>query len=148
MDKEYRFCYHGTKEMFHQHLQNTPIRNYLISTLDGKISFGIERGGHGSGYWFVPDIVEYDDKIEIVGKIQYFGPEDTRDDKTKRRDKFFAIVATVFLFPLILVSTVVYYIVALLNKMRKNPKPMTREEKLLDFMKNHLGCTEVETTSP
>ena len=35
-----------------------------------------------------------------------------------------------------------------LNKTRKKTKPMTRYEKLLDLMKNHLGCTEVKNTSP
>ena len=151
MDKEYRFCYNGTKEIFNQLLQKTTSGDYIISTLDGKISFGIERAGHSGGYWFVPDIVEYDDRIEMVGKIQYFGPEDHRNGKTKRKVKIWEIVATIFIFPLICIFAIAYFIEKVLNKMRKKPKkpkPMTRYEKLLDLMKNHLGCTEVKNTSP
>ena len=148
MDKEYRFCYNGTKEIFNQLLQKTTSGDYIISTIDGKISFGIERAGHSGGYWFVPDIVEYDDRIEMVGKIQYFGPEDHRNGKTKRKDKIREIVATIFLFPLICIFAIACFIAKVLNKMRKKPKPMTRYEKLLDLMKNHLGCTEVKNTSP
>ena len=148
MDKEYRFCYNGTKEIFNQLLQKTNSEDYIISTIDGKISFGIERAGHSGGYWFVPDIVEYDDRIELVGKIQYFGPEDHRNGKTKRKDKIWEIVATIFLFPLICIFAIVYFIEKALNKNEKKTKPMTRYEKLLDLMKNHLGCTEVKNTSP
>ena len=148
MDKEYRFCYNGTKEIFNQLLQKTTSGDYIISTLDGKISFGIERAGHSGGYWFVPDIVEYDDRIELVGKIQYFGPENHRNGKTKRKYKIWEIVADIFLFPLICIFAIVYFIEKALNKTRKKTKPMTRYEKLLDLMKNHLGCTEVKNTSP
>ena len=148
MDKEYRFCYNGTKEIFNQLLQKTNSKDYIISTIDGKISFGIERAGHSGGYWFVPDIVEYDDRIELVGKIQYFGPENHRNGKTKRKDKILEIVATIFLFPLICIFAIVHFIAKALNKMRKKTKPMTRYEKLLDLMKNHLGCAEVKNTSP
>ena len=148
MDKEYRFCYNGTKEIFNQLLQKTNSEDYIISTIDGKISFGIERAGHSGGYWFVPDIVEYDDRIELVGKIQYFGPEDHRNGKTKRKVKIWEIVDTIFLFPLICIFAIVYFIEKALNKNEKKTKPMTRYEKLLDLMKNHLGCTEVKNTSP
>ena len=80
MDKEYRFCYNGTKEMFINHCRygspdkrisinpkgDFQIENYIISTIDNKLKFGIERTGHSGGNWYIPEIVEYDNRIELV----------------------------------------------------------------------------------
>ena len=157
MDKEYRFCYNGTKEMFINHCRygspdkrisnypkgNFQNENYIISTTDNKVQFGIERAGHCGGYWFIPDILEFDDRIELVGIIQYFGPEDNRDSRTKRRDKIVVIVSTIILFPLICISKFIDFVGKISNKMTKEPKPKTKEDKLFDLMINHLGCTKV-----
>ena len=160
MDKEYRFCYNGTKEMFINHCRyGSPdkrisinpkgdflIENYIISTIDNKIGFGIERAGHSGGYWFIPDIWEFDDRIELVGTIQYIGPEDTRDSKAKVRDKVIEVLFTIIFFPLFCLIKLFSFIEWIIGKIRKKPKPMTREGKLYKLMINHFGCSSVEIT--
>ena len=157
MDKEYRFRYNGTKEMFINHCRygspdkkigNNPkgdfqIENYIISTIDNEIGFGIDRAGHSGGYWFIPDVCEFDDKIELVGTIQYIGPKDTRDSKAKARDKVIEVLLTIIFLPLFCLFKLFNFIEWIIGKIKKKPKPMTREGKLIDLMVNHLGCTKV-----
>lgn len=144
MSEEYRFFYNGTKEMLlHQCNQCRYINEYIISTLGGEIKFGIGRAGHCAGYWFIPTICESDNGIELVGTIQYIGPEDNRDSRAKRKDKIVKVVATIILFPLICISKFVDFVKKITNKTPEEPKPKTKEEKLFDLMINHFGCTEV-----
>ena len=107
MSKEYRFCYHGTKEMlFHQCNQCRYVNEYIISTLGGKIEFGIERAGHSGGYWYTPNIIEYEDKIELVGKIQYIGPQSDIGYRSKLKDKIITVLLFIIFFPVVSVITV------------------------------------------
>ena len=160
MDKEYRFCYKGTKEMFINHCRygspdkkisiypkgNFQIENYIISTIDNKLKFGIERAGPSGGYWFIPDIWEFDDRIELVGMIQYIGPEDTRDSKTKAKYKAIEVLLAIIFSPVFCLCKVIYFVEWIIGKIRKKPKPMTREGKLYNLMINNLGCSSVEIT--
>ncbi len=86
MSQEYIFEYPGTKQLFLDSLRKHSYSNsdffyfndYIIKIVGDKIHFGIERAGHSGGYWYVPEITEYENKIEFRGKIQYIGPVDNR----------------------------------------------------------------------
>ena len=146
MSKEYRFCYHGTKEMlFHQCNQCRYVNEYIISTLGGKIEFGIERAGHSGGYWYTPNIIEYEDKIELVGTIQYIGPENstTRTKTQKILDKIGLFLLSILLFPVLAIFFVISKIQWIIRKIRKQPNPKTTEDKLFDLMETRLNCQRV-----
>ena len=155
MSKEYRFCYHGTKEMlFHQCNQCRYVNEYIISTLGGKIEFGIERAGHSGGYWYTPDIIEYEDKIELVGTIQYIGPKSDQGYRSKLKDKIITVLLFIIFFPVALLTYLIIKLIdfvkwlsAKISKKEKKMNPKTKEEKLYDLMINHLGCSNVENTS-
>jgi len=155
MSKEYRFCYHGTKEMlFHQCNQCRYVNEYIISTLGGKIEFGIERAGHSGGYWYTPNIIEYEDKIELVGTIQYIGPKSDQGYRSKLKDKIITVLLFIIIFPVVLLTYLIIKLIdfvkwlsAKISKKEKKMNPKTKEEKLYDLMINHLGCSNVENTS-
>ena len=157
MSKEYRFCYHGTKEMlFHQCNQCRYINEYIISTLGGKIEFGIERAGHSGGYWYTPNIIEYEDKIELVGTIQYIGPQSDQNSHSKLsklKDKIITVLLFIIFGPVALLTYLIIKLIdfvkwlsAKISKKEKKMNPKTKEEKLNDLMINHLGCSKVENT--
>jgi hypothetical protein len=52
--------------------------NYIIKLVGDEMHFGVARGGHSGGYWFVPTITELGDKMEFRGEIRYIGPNDNR----------------------------------------------------------------------
>ena len=158
MSKEYRFCYHGTKEMlFHQCNQGryvNYVNEYIISTLGGKIEFGIERAGHSDGYWYTPNIIEYEDKIELVGTIQYIGPKSDQGYRSKLKDKIITVLMDIIFFPVVLLTHLIIKLIdfvkwlsAKISKKEKKMKPKTKEEKLFDLMINQFGCSIVENTS-
>ena len=155
MSEEYRFFYYGTKEMFfHQCNQCQYINEYIIGTLDGEIKFGIERAGHSGGYWYTPTIIEYEDKIELVGTIQYIGPQSNQDNRSKLKDKIITALLFIISLPFVLlfygIVKLIDFIKWLSAKISKKEKKITlktKEEKLSDLMINHLGCSKVEKTS-
>ena len=61
MKKTYTFVFPGTKEMFLNNLQK-PLDNYIIKLSDDEIQFGISRGDHSGGFWFIPEITEANGK--------------------------------------------------------------------------------------
>ncbi len=148
MSQEYIFEYPGTKQMFLDSLRKHSYSNsdffyfndYIIKIVGDKIHFGIERAGHSGGYWYVPEITEYENKIEFRGKIQYIGPVDNRTKFEKIKEGILACFFTVLLLPFILIVVLVSIIYDRLVN-RKNKKNRTTEEKLFDLLECHLGCT-------
>ena len=87
MSKEYIFEFAGTKEDFINILNrfnhNTSkyssetfyyLDAYIVELVGDEIHFGIGRGGHSGGYWFLPTITSFDDRIEFCGTIRYIEP--------------------------------------------------------------------------
>ncbi len=64
MSKSYSFDFSGTKEMFLNQLNEYPNNNqkffyfddYIVELSENEVRFGVARGGHSGGYWFVPTI--------------------------------------------------------------------------------------------
>ena len=152
MSKEYRFEFCGTKEDLISKI-NTVFacshalhfycnKDYIIEIVDGEIHFGVERGGHSGGYWYVPTVSEYDGKTELCGKIRYIGPEDDRSRIWKALDRIGVALWFIFLLPVFLVFWLYAVMESAIRKICKLPKRKTTEDKLLDLMETHLGCVQ------
>jgi hypothetical protein len=154
MAKEYVFIFRGTKTDFLNRISsNKPDTNYwgtkyfyfhdyIVKIVDGVIHFGVERGGHSGGYWYIPIITERDEQIEFCGKIRYMGPNDDSGLLTRAVDKIWEFVLVILLLPFILLYKVYELTEWLVRKICKRPRPKlkTTEERLFDLMENHLGC--------
>lgn len=155
MDKEYAFDFPGTKEDFINDLD--PLRDppdsgsrwyyfdeYIVEVSGEEIRFGIARGGHSGGYWFVPAITELGDRTEFRGKIRYIGPAKTGSTAKKVLERIELFLLAVLILPFALMVRFYLLLERLVRKLCNRPKPkeMTEEEKLFDLMENYLGCTE------
>jgi hypothetical protein len=49
--------------------------DYIVKLVGDDIHFGVARGGHSGGYWFIPTITSFDNRIEFRGSIRYIGPD-------------------------------------------------------------------------
>ena len=154
MSKEYVFEFHGTKNDLLNILNSNKsdvsffgtrsfyLEDYIIKIIDGTIHFGVERGGHSGGYWYIPVIIEQDGQLELSGKIRYIGPNDDSSMLTKAINKIAENLLLILLLPFILIYKVYTLIEWLFRKICKRPKPklLTTEDRLFDLMENHLGC--------
>jgi hypothetical protein len=148
MAKKYVFRFKGTKEMFLNRFQWSNdisddkerckyINEYIIKLIGDKIHFGVDRGGHSGGYWYVPEITEFDDYIELRGKIKY------ESDETNALIRFCDKLAEVILYILFLPIIGIIELYTLIRKLCNKPVPKAQstEDKLFDLMINHLNCT-------
>lgn len=155
MPKKYIFSFPGTKEDFLLSLKANPHNScsgekyyyyddFIVKIAGDKLYFGVERGGHSGGYWFIPTITEYDDRTDFCGTVQYIGPD---HDENRSRLKnvidgieFFLLF--VLLLPVLLLFWIYVLIERIVRKLLKKPKPKekTTEEKLFDLMENYMGC--------
>ena len=155
MQKEYTFEFIGTKEEFlnsmNSYSNNTSyggdkfyyLDDYIIKVVGDTIHFGVERGGHSGGYWFIPSISEYEDRIEFIGTVKYIGPEDDRGKIQKVIDDIGYVVLAFLVLPIFVIIRLYQASEWVIRKLlkREKQKPKTTEEKLFDLMANHLGCT-------
>lgn len=70
MSKEYTFEFIGKKEEFFNILNSYPSNtsysddkfyyfdDFIVKVTGDEIHFGVARGGHSGGYWYVPSITE------------------------------------------------------------------------------------------
>ena len=151
MAKKYVFRFEGTKKMFLDQFNWSNgyfddkarykyIDDYILKLINDEIHFGVERGGHSGGYWYVPTIIEFDDHIEFEGKIKYVS---SNDDNIFIRicNKFWEGILFIILLPIIGVYKLYEFVRILLKK--PIDKGQSTEDKLFDLMINHLGCTKV-----
>ena len=154
MSQEYIFEYQGTKQMFCDSLKKYPnnndtffyFDNYIVKLLENEIQFGVERAGHSGGYWFIPQITEYENKIEFRGEIQYIGPVVNRSKIQKIKDDIFVCLICILFLPITLLFLFGYWIYNIINN-RKKTKIKTTEDRLFDLLENHLGCTRKQSTN-
>ena len=154
MEKEYVFDFIGTKEDFLNTLNlyhhNTSYNgnefyyfdDYIVKICNGVIHFGVERGGHSGGYWYIPLITEYEERIEFSGTVEYIGPEDNRGRIKKVIDGIGLSVLIILVLPIILLIWLYMLFEWIIRKLikKQRAKAKTTEEKLFDLMENHLGC--------
>ena len=146
MSKEYVFEYRGTKEDLLKFLDSRTdkiscdgcdsyyINDYIVEVKEDSVRFGIERGDHSCGYWFVPSVTEKDGKIEFRGSVKYTG---------RGYSAFTEVLLYVAAFPFILIFWIYALTEELVRKIFKKSKPKskTTKEKLFDLMENCLDCT-------
>ena len=154
MAKEYVFEFHGTKKdllnVISSNKSDTSywgtkyvyLDDYIVKIIDGTIHFGVERGGHSGGYWYVPIMTELDNRILFCGKIRYIGPNDDRGLFAKTIDKVWECCLLILLIPFVVLFKLYEFIEWLVRKICNRPKPKlkTTEDRLFDLMENYLGC--------
>ena len=154
MSENYSFEFSGTKEMFLNFLNQFPnndnrfyyFNDYIIEISENEIRFGISRGGHSGGYWFIPTITEYNNKTSFCGKIQYINRYTDETGVKKPINKIWNFLLFILLMPIILpilLIVIVYLFLSwIVRKIFKriNPKEESLENRLYDLMENHLNC--------
>lgn len=152
MPKRYSFDFAGTKEMFLNQLNKYPHNNqnffyfddYIVKLSDGDIHFGVARGGHSGGYWYVPTLIESDNKITFCGTIQYLDPYTSKKGIEKIAYRIEEILLWIILFPIIIIVKMYLFFSWIISKIFKlnKPKEESLEDKLYNLMENHLNCTK------
>lgn len=153
MSKKYCFSFPGAKELFaekiNHYLMNDKeafrFQDYLIDISENNFCFGIARGGHSGGYWFVPQVTEQNGNLMISGRIEYsaYRYDETRTEKLLNKiDEFFLYV---ILSPLILIRKAYQLIKKLIYKIRHKPfsREETEEDRLFYLIETILGCTRI-----
>ena len=113
MEKEYTFEFYGTKQQLLNKISSNILDNnfsnpktfyigeYMIYVTSDKIEFGIQRGGHSGGYWYIPAIEEFEDHLVLSGTIRYIGPEDNRSKASKVIGEIFFVLFIILLSPIL-----------------------------------------------
>lgn len=112
--------------------------DYIVETSENEVRFGVARGGHSGGYWFVPTIIEFDGKTTFSGTIQYIDRYSGEKGIKKIANKIEAIL----LLPIIIIVSLCFFFSWLVKKIfkRTKPKEESLEDKLYNLMENHLNC--------
>lgn len=141
MVKEYTFVFHGTKGELMNAISNNRsdqgyfgtkyfyLDDYMIKFVDGIMHFGVQRGGHSGGYWFIPIVIKRDGETELRGKIRYIGPGDDQVLAARIIDKIWECCLMILLLPLFLVSRLYQLIEWVVRKLRNRPKPKYKPQK-------------------
>ncbi len=154
MPKEYVFEFLGEKEEFLNILNSYPnntsynddkfyyFDNFIVKLTDGEMHFGVERSGHSGGYWYVPSIIECDDRIRFCGTVKYIGPDADSGKIQKAIDGIEYFLLFILLLPIAVIIRLYRFVEWTIRKMFKRPKlkSKTTEEKLFDLMESHLSC--------
>lgn len=155
MSKEYMFEFPGTKEDLLNRLNRLShnasyssgtfyyFDDYIVKLIGEEIHFGVARGGHSGGYWFVPTITDLGDRLELRGEIQYIGPSsENRGAFKKAIDGIGEFLLFILILPIVLVIRGYMLVEWLVRKIFNRPKPKskTNEERLFDLMENYFGC--------
>ena len=151
MSKSYSFEFWGTKEIFLNQLKKYPnndqkffyFDDYIVELSNGDIRFGVARGGHSGGYWFVPTITEIDGKTTFCGSIKYMDPYTNEKGIKKIANKIEEVLLWIILIPIIIIVTVWLFFSWVVRKIFKRTKlkEESLEDKLYNLMENHLNCT-------
>ena len=154
MSKSYSFEFPGTKEVFLNRLKKYPnndqkffyFDDYIVELSNDDIRFGVARGSHSGGYWFVPTITELDGKTTFCGTIAYISPHTDEKGIQKTIYKIDEILLWIILFPVIVLVKVYLFFSWIVSKICKRTKPKEKspEDKLYHLMENLLGCTRQE----
>mgnify|MGYP005610958709 FL=1 len=150
MSKSYSFEFLGTKEMFLNQLKKYPnndqkffyFDDYIVQLSNGDVRFGVARGGHSGGYWFVPTITEIDGKTTFCGTIEYNDPYTSEKGIKKIVNKIEEVLLWIILSPIIIIVKVYLFFSWVVQKLfkRTKPKEESLEDRLYNLMENHLGC--------
>ena len=145
MSKEYVFEFPGTKEDFMNSLNRFShnasyfsgtfyyFDDYIVKLVGDEIHFGVARGGHSGGYWFVPTITDLGSKMEFRGKIRYVGPNNNRGSFKKAIDSVGEFLLLILILPIVLIIRGYMFMEWLVRKIFNRPKPkkLTKSDCLI-----------------
>ena len=155
MSKEYIFEFPGTKEEFLNNLNRFAhneaysgdrfyyFDDYIVKLVGDEIHFGVARGGHSGGYWYIPTITSFDNRIEFRGSIQHIGSDGEKQGSFKKDiNSFGEFLLFILILPIAVVIRGYVFLEWLVRKILNRPKPKgkTEEERLFDLMENYFGC--------
>ena len=155
MPKEYIFEFPGTKEEFLDNLNRFEhnesysgnkfyyFDDYIVKLVGDEIHFGVARGGHSGGYWYIPTITSFDNRIEFRGSIRHIGSDDEKQGSFKKDiNSFGEFLLFILVLPIVVVIRGYVFLEWLVRKILNRPKPKgkTEEERLFDLMENYFGC--------
>ncbi|MGN0517464.1 MAG: hypothetical protein ACI4II_01920 [Acutalibacteraceae bacterium] len=155
MAKNYEFEFLGNREKFlntlniyQKHNENPYyFDDYIVNIENDVYKFGVARGGHSGGYWYIPEITEKDGRLFFNGKIKYIDHYTDVKGLKKVINTLYDICLTIFLFlisPLIYAIMLFYHIYKKIKKIPNEPSSKTKlEDKLYDLMVNHLHCSKI-----
>lgn len=151
MKKQYVYEYCGTLKEFENHLKQKygsdeicRCKDYIVEKVSGsEYHFGISRGGHSSGYWFIAAVSEHNDKTYFIGKIVFKNDNTPTSTIGKIADKLLNFLFIVILLPVAIPCWIYSFIEKTVNRIRKKPLPPTNEDILNDLMTNFLDCRRV-----
>ena len=151
MSKSYSFEFSGTKDLFLNQLKKYPnndqkifyFDDYIVELSENEVRFGVARGGHSGGYWFVPTITEFNDKTTFCGTIKYIGPHSNEKGIKKIVNIIEEFLFWIILIPIIVIVKVCLFFSWVVRKIikRTKPKEESLEDRLYNLMENHLNCT-------
>lgn len=151
MANNYCFRFPGTEEDFSKSLNKYPCNDsiyyyfddYIVKIEDGKYRFGVARGGHSGGYWFLPETSEKDGTLCFEGQIQFVRSNTVEDGVRKPMNSVGEKLLLIVLYPFFLIIKCIALIASFIKKLKRNKKEITVEDKLFDLMVNHLHCNEI-----
>ena len=116
--------------------------DYIVELSNGDIRFGVARGGHSGGYWFVPTITELHGKTTFCGTIEYNDPYTSEKGIKKIVNIIEEALLWIILIPIIIIVKVYLFFSWVVRKLFKRikPKEESLEDRLYNLMENHLGC--------
>lgn len=116
--------------------------DYIVEISDSEVRFGVARGGHSGGYWFVPTITEHGGKTAFCGTIEYNDPYTSEKGIKKIVNKIEKILLWIILIPIIIIVKVCLFFSWVVRKILKRTKSKEEslEDRLYNLMENHLGC--------
>lgn len=152
--KEYVFEFIVGKEDFLNVLNSYPHRtsysdnkfyyfdDFIVKITNDEIHFGVRRGGHSGGYWYIPSITECDERIRFCGIVKYIGPDADRGKIKKAIDGIEYFLLSILILPFALLVWLYMFGEWAIRKIIKRPKAKekTAEENLYDLMENYLCC--------
>lgn len=109
-----------------------------------RFHIGLERDGHSSGgYWYCANMQVIDGMAHISGRILY-NPDQNDVEHPKEKPALWEWIGDAILWVIlipVLLAAGCWRLYCLIAKKRWDYK---KEEKLMDFMTNNMGCTLIE----
>ncbi len=141
--KQYFYDYFGDINSLISKLKNEKYyQEYLIEYYnESSFSIGVGRTSHGSGVWYKATIERKDDKYIISGTLDTYPKKD--NNKKSIWDIMTIIFLVIFFIPICLSKILLYIIVWVIGKIKKDPFATYSYKKRLDyFMINYLKCVK------
>ncbi len=134
-----RYLYKGTKSDFKELIEHKCIdfnqdhkNEICVFIKDSSLSIGLQRTGHGGGYWYVSEMVEEDNKTKLCGSIKHYP---SRSE----------VKSNILLDTIYVVIMMVYWPIYILLKLIFKETTIHRRKRLNRFLCEYVGCEIINT---